>query len=210
MLRRVTSELAKHVPFTAFGAITGIIIMVIIVFGNVPASISQSTFYTLHPIHVILSALATTAMYKKYGGGKIWATILIGYFGSIGIATISDVLVPYLGGALPGIKMEFHLPFIEKWWLINPLALIGIAIGYVRPTTKIPHFGHVLLSTWASLFYFTAFGVAYWLPLLPAIFLFLFLAVWIPCCLSDIVFPLLFIREVATLERITYNHLEGE
>jgi len=211
MLRRITSEFARHAPFTALGAITGIIIMVIIVFGNVPSSISQTTFYTLHPVHVILSALVTTALYKKYSNGKIWAAILIGYFGAIGIATISDAIIPYLGGALLGVKMEFHLPFIEKWWLINPLALIGIAIGYLRPTTKIPHFGHVLLSTWASLFYFTAFGVAYWLPLLPAIFLFLFLAVWIPCCLSDIVFPLLFIRKVATPEHITYNqHHEGE
>ena len=211
MLRRIASEFAKHAPFTAFGAVTGIIIMVIIVFGNVPSSISQTTFYTLHPAHVVLSALVTTAMYKKYSG-KIWAAILIGYFGSIGIATISDAVIPYLGGTLLGVKMEFHLPFIEKWWLINPLALIGIAIGYLRPTTKFPHFGHVLLSTWASLFYFTAFGVAYWIPLLPAIFLFLFLAVWIPCCLSDIIFPLLFIRKVAPSEHITYNqyHSEGE
>jgi len=211
MFRRIASEFARHAPFTALGAVTGIIIMVIIVFGNVPSSISQTTFYTLHPVHVILSALVTTALYKKYSNGKIWAAILIGYFGSIGIATISDAVIPYLGGTLLGVKMEFHLPFIEKWWLINPLALIGIAIGYLRPTTKFPHFGHVLLSTWASLFYFTAFGVAYWLPLLPAIFLFLFLAVWIPCCLSDIVFPLLFLRKVATPERIAYNqHHEGE
>ncbi len=195
MLRRIASELTEHTPFTIFGAVTGIIIMVIIVFGNVPTAISQTTFYTLHPIHVVLSAMATTAMYKKYSNGKIWAAILIGYFGSIGIATISDVLIPYVGGTLPGVKMEFHLPFIEKWWLINPLALIGIAIGYLRPTTQFPHLGHVLLSTWASLFYFTAFGVAYWIPLLPFIFLFLFLAVWIPCCVSDIAFPLLFIRK---------------
>ena len=206
MFKRIASELARHAPFTALGAVTGIIIMVIIVFGNVPASVSQTTFYSLHPLHVVLSALVTTALYKKYSSGKIWAAILVGYFGSIGIATISDVLIPYLAEVLPGVKMEFHLPFIEKWWLINPLALVGIAIGYLRPTTKIPHFGHVLLSTWASLFYFTAFGVAYWLPLLPAIFLFLFLAVWIPCCLSDIVFPLLFIGKVATLEHMAYNH----
>jgi len=195
MLRRIAVEFVRHAPFTASGAITGIIIMVIIVFGNVPSSISQTTFYTLHAVHVILSALVTTALYKKYSSGKIWAVILIGYFGSIGIATISDALIPYLAGALPGVEMEFHLPFIEKWWLINPLALVGIAIGFLRPTTKIPHFGHVLLSTWASLFYFTAFGVAYWLPLLPVVFLFLFLAVWIPCCLSDIVFPLLFVSK---------------
>jgi hypothetical protein len=42
------------------------------------------------------------------------------------------------------------------------------------------------------MFYFVAFGVAEWLPLLPVIFVFLFFAVWLPCCVSDIVFPLLF------------------
>jgi len=205
MLRRIANELKNHAPSTAFGAVTGIIIMVIIIFGNVPSQVSQTTFYTLHPLHVVLSALATTAMYKKYSNGKIWVAILIGYTGSIGIATLSDAIIPYLGGALLGAKIGFHLPFIEtepmpvigipKWLLVNPAALIGITIGYWRPTTKFPHFGHVLLSTWASLFYFTAFGIANWVPLLPFIFLFLFLAVWIPCCLSDIVYPLLFTRK---------------
>jgi len=195
MLKPIAHELARHIPFTASGAVTGVIIIVIIVLGNVPPKVSYAAFYTLHPIHVLLSALVTTAMYKKYGNGKIWAAILIGYFGSIGIATISDAIIPYLGGALLGIKIEFHMPFIEKWWLINPVALIGITIGYWKPTTKIPHFAHVLLSTWASLFYFTAFGTARWIPQLHFVFLFLFLAVWLPCCLSDIVFPLLFARK---------------
>ena len=210
MLRRIANELREHAPFTIFGAVTGVIIMVIIVFGNVPSQVSQTAFYTLHPLHVILSALATTAMYRKYSNGKIWAAILVGYFGSIGIATLSDAIIPYLGGALLGAEMEFEVPFIEtspipvigipKWLLVNPAALVGIIIGYWRPTTKSPHFGHVLLSTWASLFYFTAFGVANWVPLLPFIFLFLFLGVWIPCCTSDIVFPLLFTGEVASPE----------
>jgi len=52
-----------------------------------------------------------------------------------------------------------------------------------------------MLSTWASLFYFAAFATAEWLPLLPVIFVFLFIAVLLPCCLSDIVFPLLFVRK---------------
>jgi len=90
--------------------------------------------------------------------------------------------------------MEFHVPFIKEWW-INFIALGGIAIGYWKQTTRIPHFGHVLVSTWASLFYIMAFGKAEWIPLLPFIFLFLFLAVWIPCCTSDIVYPLLFVRK---------------
>jgi hypothetical protein len=216
MIRRIASELKDHAPFTAIGAVTGIIIMVIIVFAHVPSPISEATFYTLHPLHVVLSALVTTAMYMKYRKGKLWAAILIGYSGSIGIATLSDAVIPYLGGALLNIEIGFHLPFIEtgkmpflgieKWVVINSAAFIGIAIGCWKHTTKVPHSGHVLLSTWASLFYFTAFGVASWLPLLPLIFIFLFLAVWIPCCLSDIVFPLLFVKRVATPEDITYTN----
>lgn len=205
MLRQIVSELKSHAPFTALGAITGISIMLLIVFTNVPSPVSQAVFYTLHPLHVVLSALTTTAMYRKYSSNrKIWAAVLIGYSGSIGIATLSDAIIPYLGGALLGVEIGFHVPFIdtekmpfigiETWKLVNSAALVGIIIGYFKPTTKFPHLGHVFLSTWASLFYFTAFGVAYWLPLLPFIFLFLFLAVWIPVCVSDILFPLLFVR----------------
>jgi len=194
MLRRIAEELKRHAPYTALGALTGIIIMVIVVLGNVPSHVSHTAFYTLHPLHVLLSAFVTTAMYMRYRKGKVWVAILIGWTGSIGIATISDAIIPYLGGTLVHAQMEFHLPFIEEWW-INLLALAGIAIGYWKQTTRIPHFGHVLLSTWASLFYITAFGMADWIPLLPFILLFLFLAVWIPCCTSDIIYPLLFVRK---------------
>ena len=212
MLRQIASELKEHAPFTALGAVSGIIIMVIIVLGNVPSQASQAAFHTLHPLHVILSALTTTAMYRKYGNGKIWAAILIGYSGSIGIATLSDAIIPYLGGALLGVEIGFHVPFIEAekipfigietWKLVNSAALVGIIIGYLKPTTKFPHSGHVFLSTWASLFYFTAFGAAHWIRLLHFIFLFLFLAVWFPCCISDIVFPLLFTRKRLPPENI--------
>jgi len=211
MLRRIASELKEHAPFTAIGAVTGIILMVIIVFADIPSPISQATFYTLHPLHVVLSALVTTAMYMKYRKGKLWAAILIGYAGSVGIATLSDAVIPFLEGTSLNIDIGFHAPFLEteempyfgvaKWVVINSAAVIGIAIGYWKHTTKIPHSGHVLLSTWASLFYFTAFGTASWIPLLPLIFVFLFLAVWIPCCMSDIVFPLLFIGKAGPQEK---------
>ena len=209
MLKRIAIELKEHAPFTATGTVTGIIIMVIIVLGNIPPSVSQAAFYTLHPIHILFSAMATTAMYRRYSQSKIWAVILIGYAGSIGIATLSDAVIPYLGGTLLNIEIGFHIPFIEtekmpvigimKWQLINSAALVGIILGYWKQVTKLPHYGHVLLSTWASLFYFTAFGIARWIPLLGFVFLFLFLAVLIPCCLSDIVFPLLFTRKKQSL-----------
>jgi len=200
MLRRIANELREHAPFTTFGAITGIIIMVIIVFGNFLPRVSQVSypvFYILHPTHVVLSALVTTAMYKKYGKGKIWMTILVGYFGSIAIATLSDSIIPYLGEILLDLPNKgIHIGFIEEWWIVNSAALIGIAIGYWRPTTKFPHSGHVLLSTWASLFHIImALGETVNWIIFPAIFFFLFLGVWIPCCTSDIVFPLLFVRK---------------
>jgi len=200
MLRLIASELKHHAPFTALGAVSGIIFMVIIAaFNWLPqvSHASQTVFYILHPAHVVLSALVTTAIYKKYGGGKIWAIILIGYLGSIGIATISDSLIPYLGEILLGLpNREAHIGFIEEWWKVNPAAFLGIAIGYWRPTTEFPHSGHVLISTWASLFHIImALGAAVsWVAIFLGIFPFLFLAVWLPCCTSDIVFPLLFTK----------------
>ncbi|MEW5760414.1 MAG: hypothetical protein AB1779_06585 [Candidatus Thermoplasmatota archaeon] len=196
-IKLIGKELAAHIPFTAFGAATGIGIMLIIIFGNVSRNISYMAFYIFHPLHILLSALVTTSMYLKYSKEKwlLLCAVLIGYWGSVGICTISDIILPYFGGILFGAEMEFELGFIAKWWLVNPLAFVGIAIAHWKPITKCPHMGHVLLSTWASLLYFTAFGVADWYPLLPIVFLILFVAVWFPCCFSDIIFPLLFIRE---------------
>jgi hypothetical protein len=69
-------------------------------------------------------------------------------------------------------------------------------VGLLWPRTKFPHAGHVFVSTWASLFHvMMALGdrisPATWI----VVFVFLFLSVWLPCCVSDIVFPLLFCRE---------------
>ncbi|MGQ9650073.1 MAG: hypothetical protein ACUVXJ_08180 [Phycisphaerae bacterium] len=196
MLRDVGAELKAHVPFTAFGTATGIAIMAFIVLTGVPQATSTALFWTFHPIHVFLSALVTAAMYGLHSRGKLLALVLIGYVGSIGIATLSDSIIPYVGEYLLGLPNRgVHFGFIEKWWLVNPLALLGIAVAKFWPHTKFTHSGHVLLSTWASLFHMTmALGnnvtTLTW-TLLPV---FLFLAVWVPCCTSDIVFPLLFAK----------------
>lgn len=128
---------------------------------------------------------------------NIWFLLFIGYVGSVGIATISDSIIPYIAEILLDMPNRgIHLGFIEKWWLVNPLAIIGIAIAYFKPSTKFPHAGHVLLSTSASLFHIImAIGESLSWSMYIIIFLFLFIAVWIPCCLSDIVFPLLFVKE---------------
>ncbi len=193
----IGSELRAHAPFTITGALAGIFIMVALLVANVPRSFSAKLFWTFHPLHVLLSALVTAGMYRLHSRGNLWTTIAIGYFGSIGIATVSDCVIPYLGESLLGLpNRALHFGFIEKWWLVNPLAAAGIAIAYLWPKTAFPHAGHVLLSTWASLFHMTmALGENLGPLTLVVAFVFLFVAVWIPCCTSDIVFPLLFARE---------------
>jgi hypothetical protein len=207
MLKRIVTELVEHAPFTLAGAVIGIVIMVIIDVTNASGDVSEAFFYTLHPLHIVFSALVTTAMFRLNKTSHLWVAILIGYSGSIGIATLSDIVVPYLGGGVLDIPMEFHLPFLEaekmpfigipKWIVVNGSAAIGIAIAYWRPFTKLPHMGHVLLSTWASLFSFTAFGEAEWISLIAPVFFLLFIAVWLPCCVSDIVYPLLWVGSQA-------------
>lgn len=201
VFKRIHEELKHHAPFTALGAITGIIIMII--FRNISVKASYNLFYVFHPFHVLLSAMATASMYELHKCPverkkcNLFILLVIGYLGSIGIATLSDSVIPYAGETLLNMpQREVHIGFIEKWWLINPLAIIGIAIAYFRPSTKLSHYGHVLLSTWASLFHIIMAGGQSlgWFSYVT-VFIFLFLAVWIPCCVSDIIFPLLFIRD---------------
>ncbi|OPY83879.1 MAG: hypothetical protein A4E71_02856 [Smithella sp. PtaU1.Bin162] len=195
----ITTELRKHVPFTAFGTVTGVIILTVFMYSHISRDVSFTLFWVTHPLHVLLSALVTTAMYRLYSSNDPFRTIVIGYIGSVGIATISDSVIPFMGEWLLDLPNRgLHLGFIEKWWLVNPLAIIGIILGYFLPHTKIPHAGHVLLSTWASLFHIvTALGTQINIVQILIISLFLFLAVWIPCCTSDIVFPLLFIKKTS-------------
>ena len=204
MLKRIGLELLHHIPFTAAGAVTGIAAMALVTLFNTPMNVSEALFFTFHPLHVVFSAMVTTAIFRRNKNSRLWLTIIVGYVGSVGVATLSDAIIPYLEGKSLQIDMEFHLPLISTeimpyfnvphWVIVNAAAIIGIIIGYFKPNTKFPHMIHVLISTWASLFGFTAFGTADWLPLLPVLFVFLFLAVWLPCCVSDIVFPLLWVK----------------
>ena len=199
MIKQIVDELKKHAPFTFFGALTGIVVMLAIVYGGfLPqvSLISHNIFYILHPTHVLLSAFVTTSLYIRYGKRKMWLVFLVGYTGSIGIATVSDSIIPYIGEVLLDLPNRgLHIGVIEKPLLTNLAALLGIAIGYMyrEGATEFPHAGHVLISIWASLFHIImALGATMDWVRISGILLFLFLAVWIPCCTSDIVYPLLF------------------
>ncbi|MDD5218707.1 MAG: hypothetical protein PHN49_02885 [Candidatus Omnitrophica bacterium] len=201
MIGHIFKQLRAHAPFTLFGALTGIVLMTF--FYRISHQVSYYVFYTLHPAHVAISAFVTTSMYLVHQCGgdrkkcKLWLLIAIGYVGSVFVATLSDSLMPFAGEVLLGLPdRHAHIGFIEAWWLVNPLAFAGIIAAYFSPTTKFPHAFHILLSTWASLLHIMmAVGGPLNAMMYVSIFLILFLAVWLPCCFSDIVFPLLFVKD---------------
>lgn len=199
MWSRIIHELKEHSPFTMFGALTGIVLMML--FRDMPHETAHTLFYVFHPLHICLSAVVTTALYRRYLSGAkpgiamFIKVLAVGYIGSVGVGTLSDSIIPFWGEALLDMpNRHAHIGFIEKWWLINPLVLIFIIFAYKVPVTKFPHAAHVLISTWASLFHImmasgTENPASYF-----SIFIFLFIAVWLPCCFSDIVFPMLFVK----------------
>ena len=199
LFKIILHELKEHFPFTLFGSFTGILVMVI--FKNIPQSLSYKIFYVLHPAHVVLSALVSASIYRlhKSGGIKSIYTMLTLLFivgvGAIGIATLSDSIIPYIAETILDLPhRELHIGFIEEWKIVCLSALAGLVIAYFLPATKLPHAGHVLVSTWAKLFHviMALGGALYWHSYL-VIFVFLVIGVWIPCCFGDIVFPLLFV-----------------
>ena len=169
--------------------------------------------------------MVTASMFEIHKKAKNFLLVLvIGYFGSIGIATLSDSVVPYIGESLLDLHVPthtelhshggeehshkpneitghdhethgVHLGFIEEWYIVNPAAVLGVLIAFFIPRTKFPHAFHVLISTWASSAHILMNlqnGLNF--EIIAGIFVVLFIAVWLPCCISDIVFPLLFVK----------------
>ena len=210
----ILAELKGHAPFTLLGSFLGIVFM--LMFRNSSDSSRHMLFSIFHPAHVVLSAMVTASMFKIHAIKKnLVLIIIVGYTGSIGIATLSDIIIPHFAGELLGFNsptheqlhqhtnMEehetrennIHLGFIEEWYIVNPAAVLGIFIAFYLPRTKFPHSAHVLVSTWASSSYLLmSIGSQITVAAAIGIFATLFIATWLPCCVSDIVFPLLFVK----------------
>lgn len=211
-LRQVGLELKAHSPFTLLGALTGIAMMLL--FRNAGHETSYRLFYIFHPLHVVLSAVVTASLFRLHEKTKGFLTILVvGYIGSIGVATLSDSILPYFGEDILGVvipvhshdgethteethdEKHWHIGFIEEWYIVNPSALLGIFIAYFLPRSKLPHAFHILISTWASSSHIMMnTPQPYTATLLFGFIAVLFVAVWLPCCFSDIIFPMLLVK----------------
>ena len=186
-MSKTLHELKEHVPFTLVATI--IAIFLVVLFQKILSiTLPEEAFHSFHFLHILASSIVTAGIFYKYKK-KIIPSILIGIFGSILIGTISDVIFPFLGGSLLNLNTTFHLPLIEKPIQVLAFSLAGCFVGINFKKTKFPHFIHVFLSVFASLFYITSFSNSLNFNSFLFSILIVFVAVIIPCCISDILIP---------------------
>lgn len=203
-------ELREHVPFSVSAVAIGLIAagaICILGFGehggigtedghtHAPTP-ARLFFHLFHPAHMLFSATATTAMFCSYER-KALKAIVIGLIGAVGVCGVSDIAMPHVSLLVLGVKTPWHICVYEHPSLVLPFAAVGVLVGIaatggVIKSTLISHSLHVLASTMASIFYMVGpLGMIAWIGDLGKVFIFVVLAVMVPCCLSDIVFPLL-------------------
>jgi len=181
-------------------------------------SFFEKMFHVFHPLHIFLSAVATTAMFWRFDR-RLLRAILTGIVGSVGICGVSDIFFPFVGGLASGRRMTLHVCVVEHPWLILPSAAVGVLAGIVavraltrRKSTIFSHSSHVFVSSMASLLYLISFGFADWTHGLLSVFAIVVVAVVVPCCTSDIVFPLLLASSEARTHMVCahgHSHEEG-
>lgn len=123
---------------------------------------------------------------------------MVSILGSMGIATVSDSLISFAGEwLLNQPNRRPHIGFIEKWWLVR-LQWGGIVLAYFYPLSKIAHAGHILMSTYASLFHITMASGGIQKPLTyAATGAFLVFAAWLPAWIGDILLPMFFVKKLS-------------
>jgi hypothetical protein len=196
-LRHIGLELAFHAPFTALGLALGLSLLQLLIASSPPPEAYEHAFHVLHPLHMFLSCMATAALFYRHRP-RLAEAVAVGIVGSVPFCSISDIALPYLGGALMGLEgLELHVCLIVHPHVVLIPALLGslLGVGVGRLTESpdlMPHAGHILVSTLASLGYLAAFSsnpsTLLSTHLLGAS-LTTFLAVFTPCVTSDVVLP---------------------
>ena len=153
-------------------------------------------FHLFHPAHMLFSAAATAGIFRKYEK-TYFKPIVIGLFGSVFFCGLSDILIPHVGGFFIGSQIPLHFCMFEQPGMILTFSAFGILLGIIsadaseRKSTIFSHSMHVWVSTMASILYIVAYtGRLEWINHLGLIFMLVTVAVVIPCCFSDIIFPI--------------------
>jgi glucose-6-phosphate-specific signal transduction histidine kinase len=156
--------------------------------------ISESFFYITHAVHVFAFAIICSALFFKHRKSPIFS-LIIGFTGSIILASLSDVIIPLMGGIVFHLNPSFHLPLIKNTFIILSTALIGSLIGIETKFEKIPLFIQIILSVFAGLFYLISFTKIPESWGFISVTIIVFISALITNCIRDMVFPVIFFKK---------------
>ena len=201
-------ELICHLPYAIFSVAFGLIVLSFVTYFSYTDSTAVACkkadvlFHSFHFMHIVFAATGTLITFFRFSK-DLGRALLLGIFSPAIFCTLSDSILPYIGGELLGVHMHFHLCFVTELQNVIPFLVVGIINGYVMSRHHgskqwlyaiTSHAVHIMVSSLASIFYLVAHGCVDWYRFIGAIFIFLIIAVVMPCTMSDVVVPMLFAR----------------
>jgi len=204
----IWNEFVCHIPYTVVSLAIGFAFASVLhVFGeavagqssdpHVLASGFHDLFHVFHFLHIVFAVTGTTVTFFRYS-----RRIIFGMCVSLLVPTIfcmvSDSVLPMIAGRILGVDMHLHICLFEDTLNIVIFMLAGLGVGFAllhNASSLVvfsygSHFFHIFCSSLASLFYIVSHGFTDWAHSMGLVFVSLFLAVIIPCTLSDVVVPL--------------------
>lgn len=206
----ITEELYHHLPYAIFSVALGMIILSLLDYTNGGTSVTTEIkcsgyhmlFHSFHFLHILFAATGTIITFSRFSRNILYA-LIVGTISPAIFCMLSDVVFPYFAGRILGVPMTFHICFYRELHNIIPFLFMGVLNGIVlrKHGSKMlgifsvgSHFVHILISSLASLFYMVAHGFSNWYPQMGIVFLFLVIAIVIPCTFSDVIVPMYFAR----------------
>jgi len=205
----VLGELINHMPYAIFSVALSMVLLGFTTYFSVGQTNNHVVckgaavlFHVFHYMHLVFAATGSLLSYYHFATGALRG-ILVAVGSTITFCMLSDMIFPYLGGRLLGIDMKFHVCFYHEFWSVAPFLIVGILNGFIisryhkeLQTSYLffSHFTHILVSSLASAFFFVSHGFSNWYAYCGVVFLFLIIAVVVPCSLSDVVVPMVVAR----------------
>lgn len=196
------AEIVCHFPYAVFSVVLSMIILNLFSVAAVSKDIAHKLFHSFHFMHILFAGTGAILTFRRHSKNLIGG-ILVGLAVPSIFCTLSDSLLPFLGGYYLGIDMHFHWCFVDHLGTILPFLFIGVINGYVLSNhsesdgifySRGSHFLHIFISSIASIFYLAGYGFSNWDNYVGFIFVYLIFAVLVPCCMADIVVPIMFAK----------------
>ncbi|CDK30390.1 hypothetical protein [Candidatus Babela massiliensis] len=204
----VIQEFLHHFPYAIFSVALSMIILSLLDYNGQADNLERSCsgfhmlFHSFHFLHILFASTGTVLTYSRFAKNPtLIKTLLIGTISPMIFCILSDVLLPYLSGYALGVEMDLHICFYRELHNVLPFLLMGVLNGLVLKSHHSAalnvfslgsHFTHILISSLASLFYMVSHGFHNWYPQMGYVFLFLVIAIVVPCTFSDVIIPMYF------------------